>query len=85
MKSASYTTTHVTPIAVFIVDNDVGVSVTNAAEAVVAAIAAEYPERRIFYKDTMGEWGELVHNRGAFLRFAGIAPVTHKRYELYFS
>lgn len=82
MKPASnYTITHVAPTAVFLVDNDVGRSVTNDAENVVAAVAASHPNRRIFCKDTMGCWDELVHNNGTFLRFAGIAPVSVTRYK----
>lgn len=51
---------------VFIVDNDVGVSVTNDAEAVVEEINDQYPDRRIFYRDTDGDVAELRHIVGVF-------------------
>lgn len=71
--------------AVFLVDNnDNSMSVTNDAENVVAYVNASYPDARIFYKDTMGCWDELVHNRGTFLRFAGVAPATKVKFEKYF-
>ena len=40
-----------------------GFSVTNAAEGVVAEAAAFWPGRRIFYRDTSGDWSELTHRR----------------------
>lgn len=49
-------------------------SVTNDAEAVVAELAAEYGDRRIIYKDSMGAWDELQH-RGPV--FTGFAPARH--------
>lgn len=52
---------------------DVGrecMSVTNDAEDVVQRIHAEFPGRRIIYRDTMGNWDELVHRGGAFTGFA---------------
>jgi hypothetical protein len=85
MKSSSFTVTTVAPSAVFLVDNnDNSKSVTNDAENVVSYVNSQFPNRRIFYKDTMGSWDELVHNNGTFIRFAGIAPVTLKKFELHF-
>jgi hypothetical protein len=85
MKSSSYTITTVAPTAVFLVDdNDNSKSVTNDAENVVANVNGQFPNRRIFYKDTMGCWDELVHNSGTFIRFAGIAPVTMEKFKLHF-
>jgi uncharacterized C2H2 Zn-finger protein len=45
-------------------------SITNDAEAVCAHLEARFAGYRIFYRDTMGEWDELVHEAGAFKRFA---------------
>lgn len=56
---------------VWIRDNDVGLSVTNDAEAVVAALEADYPGWRFFYRDTDGAWDELQHDGS---RFTGFAP-----------
>ena len=84
MKPCHFTIAATTPTAVFLLDNDEGMSVTNAAESVVSSVNSNHPTKRIFYKDTMGNWDELVHNNGTFLRFAGIAPVTHKKFEQYF-
>lgn len=49
-------------------------SVTNDAEAVVADVCARYGgSRRIFYYDSAGEPGELVHNaKGGFMGFANV-------------
>jgi len=61
----------------FIWIEDIGTdcrSVTNDAEAVVAALVADYGDRRIIYKDSMGRWDELVH-RGPV--FTGYAPAGH--------
>lgn len=58
---------------VFIVDNDVGMSITNDAEAVVEDVLAKYPYHRIIYRDTMGQWDELLHWNG---KFAGFKPYS---------
>ena len=56
----------------FIIDRDEGgMSVTNDAEAVCAHCHELYPGRRIIYRDTEGEWSELVHENG---KFTGYAP-----------
>lgn len=77
MRSRFYVQ-EVTDDAVYIVDlaNECGtMSVTNDAENVVANIAQEYSNKRIIYRDTDGQWDELVHDNGRFLRFApGRAP-----------
>jgi hypothetical protein len=75
---ANYSIISTTPTEVFLVDNcnEAGtMSVTNDAEAVVAAVYANYTGRRIFYRDTEGRWDELVHKDGVFVDFArGKAP-----------
>ena len=62
---------------VFIEDaNAKGPSVTNDAEAVTAYVYWQF-RKRIVYKDTTGNWDELVHHNGVFGRFApykGEAP-----------
>lgn len=63
----------VTDDAVYIVDlaNECGtMSVTNDAENVTENVAISFGNRRIFYRDTDGNWDELVHDNGRFLRFA---------------
>ena len=85
MKTSSFTITTTIPGAVFLVDNDIGMSVTNDAENVVKNINFNYPNSRIFYRDTERNWDELIHNDGIFLRFAGIAPVTKTKFEKYFT
>lgn len=52
---------------------DVGrnsLTVTNDADGVVQRVLAEFPGRRIVYRDTMGNWDELVHRGGRFVDFA---------------
>lgn len=58
---------------VFIVDNDVGMSITNDAENVVVDVLANYPNHRIIYRDTTGQWDELLHWNG---QFAGYKPYS---------
>ena len=76
MLRASYTVDKVIPdsskalATVFIVDNDIGMSITNDAENVVDDVLKKYPGHIIIYRDTMGEWAELVHFDGKFTGFA---------------
>jgi hypothetical protein len=67
---ADFTITCFTDSAVYIEDNDGELSVTNDAEAVVKYLDGKFYNRRIFYRDTMGSWDELVHSNGKFLKFA---------------
>lgn len=63
----------VTDEAVYIVDlaNECQtMSVTNDAENVVANVAKSFGNKRIVYQDTNGQWDELVHDNGVFVRFA---------------
>lgn len=53
-----------------IVDLDEGMSVTNDAENVVREVNAQRPGYRILYRDTMGNWDELLHDNGIFQGFA---------------
>lgn len=65
----SYRITKVTDRVVHLIDNGDGMSVTNNAENVVAEVFNQYPNRRIIYRDTMGNWDELLHNHGIFTNF----------------
>ena len=60
---------------VFITDNcrPGSMSVTNDAANVVQECLSRYGERRIVYRDSQGEWGELLHTG---IQFRGFAPYT---------
>ena len=64
-----YSIHKVTDEAIFIIDNDIGKSVTNDAEGIVARLVGLHGNKPIFYRDTMGQWDELVHNNGVFTGF----------------
>lgn len=55
---------------VYLVDLDIGRSVTNDADNVCKHINYLYPNKRIVYKDTQGEWTELCHVDGKFTVYA---------------
>lgn len=57
------------PDTIYIRDLDIGMSVTNDAENVVAELAKTHPGKRIVYQDTDGFWDELIHDVGRFIRF----------------
>lgn len=58
------------PPMVWIVDLDAGRrSVTNDAEAVCTLLQRSYPNHRIIYRDSSGDWDELAHDRGWFIGF----------------
>ncbi len=66
-RKADYEIIKVAPDAVFLVDLDRGnVSVTNDADRVVAEVHKLHPGKRIFYRDSMGNWDELDHKNGVF-------------------
>lgn len=46
-------------------------SVTNDAEAVVYELVNKYGDKRIIYKDSNGDWDELLHDGD---QFTGYAP-----------
>jgi hypothetical protein len=52
------------------------ISVTNDAEAVVYEIVNKYGDKRIVYKDSMGNWDELLHDGD---QFTGFAPYARKK------
>lgn len=62
----------VTPDIVFIVDLDNGAtSVTNDAENVTKYLFHRFGNRRVVYRDSMGNWDEMEHDNG---RFTGFRP-----------
>jgi hypothetical protein len=74
MIRASYSVNRVTTDSimgktVFIIDKDVGMSITNDAENVVVDVLAQFPDHRIIYRDTSGQWDELSHWNGQFCGF----------------
>jgi len=67
----------VTDDAVYIIDmaDEVGaMSVTNDAEAVVQNLNTQFGNRRFLYRDTMGNWDELMHNHGKFTTYRPYRP-----------
>jgi hypothetical protein len=75
MTRSDYHVVKHVPGIVWLVDLDLGrMSVTNDAEAVVASIDAEYPDCKIYYRDSAGCWDELVHDHGRFIDFKVGAP-----------
>lgn len=55
---------------VFVRDMDKGrMSVTNDAVSVCKEIHAVYPNHRIVYRDSVGDWCELVHSNGEFIGY----------------
>jgi hypothetical protein len=72
MACASWSIHRINNDGLFIVDDNLpgSKSVTNDAEFVCQTMIELYGNRRLFYRDTMGRWDELIHDRGRFLRFA---------------
>jgi hypothetical protein len=67
---ASYLYVGSNDTTVYIADMNIGMSITNDAEAVVAKLLPKIKGKRIVYKDTEGSWDELVHNGREFIGFA---------------
>jgi hypothetical protein len=62
-------------VAVFIVDeDDSNMSVTNDAENVVIKLLTTFGNKRIIYRDTMGNWDELCHNGRRFTHYMSVNP-----------
>lgn len=72
----SFTQVKLTDDTVYITDDDKpgATSVTNAAEQVVEILYATHGDRRIMYRDTDGEWGELKHKGGEFTGYGKGSP-----------
>lgn len=68
-KRAAYEIVRVRGEFVFLVDLSAkhgGVTITNDAEGVTADVALSHPGKRIIYRDTDGQWDELLHTDGVF-------------------
>jgi hypothetical protein len=72
----SWSISRTTDDIVFIIDNDDGLTITNDARHVALQIWKRYGDRRIVYRDTMGNWDEMVHVKGVFLHFAPFKEKT---------
>lgn len=71
INRSQYDVAKITDKAIWIVDTgEECMSVTNDAERVVAEIDRRYANRRIYYRDSMGNWDELKHDGSIFLGFA---------------
>jgi hypothetical protein len=71
--SAQYDLVVATDLHILIRDRDQGRSVTNDADNVVRRIDDQLGgigKRRLFYRDTMGRFDELIVRDGRFLGFA---------------
>lgn len=69
--------------AVLLTDLDGSMSITNDAEAVVEHVLSQgSPDVRIFYKDTDGQWDELVHDGKAFTAFFHISDADRAAFNL---
>jgi len=81
MRNAYYGGYNMSPSASFfheergefvaVIDMNVGCSVTNNAEEVVEFVLDYYSTttKRIFYRDTMGNWDEMTHDGEKFVGF----------------
>jgi hypothetical protein len=72
---ADYSVVGVTPEFCHIQDLNLGnMSVTNAAESVVADVVEKHGNKRITYVDSDGNQDELVHVNGRFTGFKVYRP-----------
>lgn len=70
MIRSEFIVVKVTPEAIYIRDLDRGaMSVTNDAERVVEYLYKHYGNRKFIYRDSLGEWSELLHDNGTFTDF----------------
>ena len=72
MRVRAHYAIHVeTADTIWIVDLDDGaMSVTNDAEAVVEQVVKDFGDKRVIYRDSEGQWDELLHHHGRFIDFA---------------
>jgi len=67
---------------IFITDLNIGNrSVTNDAERVVNDLVSRYGNKHITYKDTDGQWSELVHDNGKFVSFGETKRHEKEKYD----
>ena len=73
VAKAKYVLLEVSPSGEILLIEDVGhtytMSVTNDAEAVVYELVNKYGNKRIIYKDSDGNWDELLHDGDQFTGF----------------
>ena len=63
MRRSDYRVVSTDDDFMFLVDLDLGnLSVTNDAENVVKHLLSLYGNKRIIYRDSNGDWSELVHD-----------------------
>jgi hypothetical protein len=68
-----------------LMDDDIGVSMTNDAENVIAWMSyhSQLPDhRRLFYRDTTRRWDEMIHKDGKFVGFKAVDVSTIEAYDL---
>lgn len=79
---SSYTIVYEDDKAIFITDDDHGLSVTNDAERVCNKLLPGRRSKRIFYRDTDRRWEEMTHSGFQFTSFS-LVTNTHPLYELF--
>lgn len=81
MTKAKYIINLATKDFVYIEDIGRGLvmSITNDAEDVVKEVLAQFPNRRIFYKDSAGDVDELLHQEGQFTYFSYGVPEEYEK------
>jgi hypothetical protein len=72
---AAFYVVDMTDDKLFIVDLELGKTITNDAEAVCRQCQKLAPGHRIIYRDTDRNWDELQHINGEFI---GFAPYTEQ-------
>jgi len=56
---------------IYLIDNNVGTSITNMAERVVSDVCRQRGgDLPIYYRDSEGQWDELKHAGGEFVDFS---------------
>ncbi len=82
MRHADFRVVEETEDTIFIEDLNLGnLSVTNDAEWVIESLVRRYGvlNKKVVYKDTTGNWDELIHDGNVFLDFGlwkGTIPNT---------
>lgn len=70
-RHADFSIVRVTPDIIFISDMNIGgISVTNDAEWVVKTLLEKFGPLEIVYRDSDGQWDELLHDGANFLGFS---------------
>lgn len=80
-RNARYRIVHEDDKAVFIVDDNGDLTITNDAENVCHKLLTGRKNKRIFYKDSCNNWDELVHN-GFHFSYFGVIRADDELYEI---